>query len=105
MTQWVNSPACQTLAGTADFDPKDLLHNFFKKYIGIVAENGFHVDAWDSVFTYQKKNGDYDAYDIDEWGIDTSRTNLTALFANNIWLNANTPALGYILGPGFLATR
>ena len=105
VSQWAESPACQKLGQ----DGQDLLHAFFKKYIKMVADKGFHVDGWEEVWEFEKDSagkpcsgdsctGLYAIYPLEEWGVDLDKTKLTGYHWNNMWLEQDTPTTGYMMG-------
>ena len=76
-------------------DVDQLLHDFFKKYIQMIAKKGFHVDGWEEVWEFEKGNsGLYDIYPIEEWGVN-STTKLTGYHWYNGWLDMDAPTTGY----------
>jgi N-acetyl-beta-hexosaminidase len=98
MSQLEDSPACveyMQIEGISSYD--DLLHNFFKKYMTMVADKGFHIDAWEEVFKYETSEGLYDIYDPQMWELDLSKIKLTGYHWYNRWLHYDAPTTGYMM--------
>ncbi len=51
---WKSSPKCQALLDNEGLDWDDLPSYFFKKYMKIVSDRGFHIDGWEDVWEYEK---------------------------------------------------
>ena len=88
LDQLANGPACQKYMTENKLKPDELLHDFFKWYVKITAEKGFHVDGWEEVWEYEdpKNPGFYKIYDPKEWGVDLDNVTLTGYHWNNMWL-------------------
>ena len=99
--QWLGSPVCQKYMSDNDLTADELLHDFFKKYVKLVADKGFHVDGWEEVWQFQNsKTGVTEVYDPSEWNVDLDATTLTAYHWNNVWLDEAKPGTGYMMATG-----
>ena len=82
-----------------DLTPDKLLHDFFKWYVKMVADKGFHVDGWEEVWEYEdpEKPGLWKIYDPSVWNVDLEKTKLTGYHWNNMWEEDDGPTTGYMM--------
>jgi len=99
LNQLANGPACQKYMSENKLEPDQLLHDFFKWYVKITAEKGFHVDGWEEVWEYEdpENPGFYKIYNPEEWDVDLDNVTLTGYHWNNMWLEDDAPTTGYLM--------